>query len=416
MISEIKMIELDIDFVRSQFPAFSEPSLESFAHFENAGGTYACKQVVNAISSFYLKTKVQPYYDFEPSRAAGNQMNDARRRMAEWLNADSEEVHFGPSTSQNTYVIAQALKEYLNPGDEIIVTNQDHEANIGVWRRLQDRGIVIKEWKVDPNQCELGTQRLKALLTKKTRVVTFTHCSNIVGSINPVREWAKIIKDAGAIVIVDGVSYAGHGLPDMKNLGVDIYFFSLYKVYGPHIGVMFIRNSVNELLPNQGHFFNEDSPINRFTPAGPDHAQIASINGILDYFETIHTHHYGDEPEDPKVKSERVCALFNSAERTNLEYLLDFFKQKRGVNIIGKKIPANRAPTVSFTVDHEQPVNITRDLAQQNIGIANGNCYAYRLMETLGIPPDEGVNRISFVHYTNTKEINRLINALDEIL
>ena len=130
------MTELDINFVRSQFPAFSEPSLEGFVHFENAGGTYACGQMVDLLHRYYRATKVQPYYGFEPSHSAGQQMDRARGRMAQWLNVATDEVHFGPSTSQNTYVIAQALRQYLKSGDEVIVTNQDHEANIGAWRRL----------------------------------------------------------------------------------------------------------------------------------------------------------------------------------------------------------------------------------------------------------------------------------------
>ena len=282
------MTTLDINFVRSQFPAFSESSLQDFAHFENAGGSYACRQMIDSLHRFYLEAKVQPYYGFEPSHGGGLQMDSARQRMAAWLNVAQDEVHFGPSTSQNTYVVAQALRQHLKPGDEVIVTNQDHEANVGVWRRLEADGVVIREWQVDPESAELDSAELDKLLNEKTRVVAFTHCSNIVGSINPVREWTAKIHAVGAIAVVDGVSYAGHGLPDVEDLGADIYLFSLYKVYGPHLGVMFMRRSVNEQLPNQGHFFNADYPTARFTPAGPDHAQIASVNGVIDYFEAVY--------------------------------------------------------------------------------------------------------------------------------
>jgi len=410
------MPDIDHSFIRNQFPAFSEPSLQGFLHFENAGGSYACGQVIDSLNRYYRETKVQPYYGFDPSHTAGLQMDQARTRMAKWLNVATDEVHFGPSTSQNTYVVAQALRQHLEPGDEIIVTNQDHEANVGVWRKLEAEGLVIREWQVDPETAELDPAGLDNLLNDRTRVVAFTHCSNIVGSVHPVREWTDRIHAAGAIAIVDGVSYAGHGLPDVDELGADIYLFSLYKVYGPHIGVMVMRKSINEQLPNQGHFFNVDYPTSRFTPAGPDHAQIASINGLIDYFETVYSHHFGDDEVLATRKTARVRALFQHTERRNLKPLLAFLSHHRAVHLIGKVTTKHRAPTVSLTVDGRDPADIAAALAEQKIGIGNGNCYAYRLMEALGIPPEKGVVRLSFVHYTKKEEIGRLVDALDGIL
>ena len=410
------MTRLDSHFIRSQFPAFIEPSLAGFAHFENAGGSYACGQVVEALDRYYRVTKVQPYYGFKPSHEAGLQMDSARERMANWLNVDTDEVHFGPSTSQNTYVVAQALRAHLQPGDEIIVTNQDHEANIGAWRRLADAGMVVREWCVNPETAELESADLDALLNERTRVLAFTHCSNIVGSMNPVREWTDRIHAAGALSFVDGVSYAGHGLPDVDALGCDIYLFSLYKVYGPHLGVMVMRKALNEALPSQAHFFNEDHPTDRFTPCGPDHAQIASVNGVIDYFEAVYDHHYGDDGATALQKTSRVRALFQHAERRNLQPLLDFLSRRDGVHLIGKAVTKNRAPTVSFTAEGRDPADIAAALAAQNIGSGNGNCYAYRLMGALGLPPEQGVVRLSFVHYTTAEEIHRLIEVLDRIL
>lgn len=410
------MTKLDVDFVRSQFPAFSEPSLEGFAHFENAGGSFACGQMIDSLHRYYRETKVQPCYGFEPSHGAGEEMARARTRMAGWLNVATDEVHFGPSTSQNTYVVAQALRQLLQAGDEIIVTNQDHEANVGVWRRLEAEGMVIREWQVDPETAELNLADLDGLISDRTRVVAFTHCSNIVGSMHPVREWTDRIRAAGALSIVDGVSYAGHGLPDVEALGADIYLFSLYKVYGPHLGVMTMRKAVNEMLPYQGHFFNEDHPTDRFTPAGPDHAQVASVNGVIDYFEAVYSHHFGDDDAEQARKTSRVRALFQHAERNNLQPLLDFLAHRKSVHLIGKAVTRHRAPTVSFTVEDRDPAEIAAKLAQQNIGIGNGNCYAYRLMGALGIPAEQGVVRTSFVHYTREEEVSRLIGALDGIL
>ena len=410
------MIDLDLSFVRSQFPAFSEASLQGFTHFENAGGSYACGQMIDALHRFYRNTKVQPYYGFGPSHSAGEQMDLARERMARWLNVALGEVHFGPSTSQNTYVVAQALRQHLKAGDEIIVTNQDHEANVGAWRRLESEGMVIREWQINPESAELDPDDLDNLLNEKTRVVAFTHCSNIVGSMHPVREWTDKIHAVGAMAIVDGVSYAPHGLPDVDALGADIYLFSIYKVYGPHLGVMVMRKAINEQLPNQGHFFNAGHPTARFTPAGPDHAQIASVNGVIDYFEAVYSHHFGDEEVAPAKKISRVRALFQHAERKNLQPLLDFLTQRQSVRLIGKAVTQHRAPTVSFTVEGQDPAGIAALLATQKIGIANGNCYAYRIMAALGIPPEKGVARISFVHYTRKEDVSNLMDALDKIL
>lgn len=235
------MPTLDLPFIRSHFPAFAEPSLEGQAFFDNAGGSYACQEVIDRLNRFYRQNKMQPYGVHPASRRGGEEMDRAHREMASYLNVAPEEVHLGPSTSQNLYVLAEAFANRLEAGDELIVTNQDHEANNGVWRRLTKRGIVIKEWQVNATTGSLDTAALVELLTPRTKVVAFTHCSNILGEINPVREICEIVHGAGAVAVVDGVSYAGHGLPDVAELGADIYLFSLYKTFGPHLGAMVIR-------------------------------------------------------------------------------------------------------------------------------------------------------------------------------
>ena len=191
---------LDLDFVRAQFPAFAQPSLQGQAFFENAGGSYPCGQVIDRLTRFYIERKVQPYASFTASQLAGQEMDEARRRLAAMLNVETEELSFGPSTTQNTYVLAQAFAQMLRPGDAIVVTNQDHEANSGPWRRLADRGVEIREWKLDPETGHLDVAKLKALLDDKVKLVCFPHCSNIVAEINPVAEIAALAHDAGAYV------------------------------------------------------------------------------------------------------------------------------------------------------------------------------------------------------------------------
>jgi len=409
------MSELDLEFIRGQFPAFGEPSLQGFAHFENAGGSYACRQTIDWLDRFYRQTKVQPYYDFPASRSGGEQMDTAKQRLAAWLNVGGDELHFGPSTSQNTYVVAQALRQELKPGEEVIVTNQDHEANIGAWSRLEDEGIVVREWKIDPETAELHPMDLEALLSSRTRVVAFTHCSNVVGSINPVREITDLIHEAGAWAIVDGVSLCPHGMPDIASLGADIYLFSLYKVYGPHLGAMFMSKGLNAELPYQGHFFNASKPDARFMPAGPDHAQIASVNGVMDYMEAVYRHHHDD---DAPVEQQAavVRELFRDAETALLQPLLDFLSEHKKVNLIGKTRATGRAPTVAFTVDGHSSTELGAKLADHKLGVGVGHFYAYRLVEALEVDTDDGVIRTSFVHYTSPEEVDRLISALDKLL
>ena len=409
------MTGLDIEFVRSCFPAFDEPSLARVAHFENAGGSYACGPVIERLNRFYRETKFQPYHVFEPSQKAGQQMDQARERLAAWMNAKTEEISFGPSTSQNTYVLSQAFRQYLEPGDEVVVTNQDHEANIGAWCRLADSGMVIREWRVDSRTGELSIEGLKALLNERTRVVAFTHCSNVVASINPVREWVELIHAAGAKALVDGVSFAPHGLADMQQLGVDAYFYSLYKVYGPHLGVMYLRPELNQALPNQGHYFNVDKPTYRFTPAGPDHAQIAAVNGVMDYLESVYAHHF-DATAAAHEKARAVNGLFRDHEASLLQPLLDFLDQHPRVRLIGRRDSRQRASTVAFTSSKLSSAEIGQHLADQGFGVGVGDFYARRLVEALGIDPANGTVRLSFVHYTKPAEVQALLAALAAIL
>ncbi|MEE8496572.1 MAG: aminotransferase class V-fold PLP-dependent enzyme [Xanthomonadales bacterium] len=409
------MADLDLDFIRSNFPAFSEPSLEGWGFFENAGGSYACGQTIDWLNRYYRQTKVQPHYDFPASAKGGEQMDTAKQRLAAWLNVDAEEVHFGPSTSHNTYVLAQALRQELKPGDEVVVTNQDHEANVGVWRRLEDNGIVVREWKVEPDTAELILPDLEALLNGRTRAVAFTHCSNLVASINPVREITDMVHEAGALAIVDGVSFCPHGLPDVRALGADIYLLSLYKVYGPHLGVMVMAKELNRDLPYQGHFFNAGIPAARFTPAGPDHAQIASVNGVLDYMEAVYQHHHGEDA--PEVhKAAAVMNLFRRQESKLLQPLLDFLCGHPKVHLIGRKNAQGRAPTIAFTADGHRSSELASQLSGFKLGVGVGHFYAYRLIEALGIDTEDGALRTSFVHYTSADEVARLITALDILL
>ncbi len=404
---------LDINFVRDQFPAFNQPGLADAAFFENAGGSFTCKQVIDRLTRFYTQRKVQPYALYEASRKGGEEMDEARSRLAAMLGVETDELSFGPSTTANTFVLANAVRKWLPKGSAIIVTNQDHEANSGPWRRLAEDGVEVREWQVDPETGHLDPEGLTALLDEKVRFVAFPHCSNVVGEINDVARITSIIRAAGAYSCVDGVSYAPHGLPDVGALGADFYLFSAYKTYGPHQGVMVTRRKAGFDLPNQGHYFNGETLYARFTPAGPDHAQVAASAGIADFIDDLAAHH-GIGGAAP-ARASGVHDLMRAHEAVLLQPLLDYLGDKNSLRLLGPRDAAKRAPTVA--VETKAPGReVARELIKHGIMADGGDFYAVRPLEAMGVDTGKGVLRVSFVHYTSKAEVDRLISALDQVL
>lgn len=400
---------LDLPFVRTLFPAFSEPSLRDQVFLENAGGSYACMQVIERLSTYYQRLKVQPHAPYPASYEAGEWMDASYPALARYLNVSPDEVFFGPSTSQNTYVLAQAFAQLLRPGDEIIVTNQDHEANSGVWRRLSAQGITIKEWGVDPGSGALAPEDLDALITPRTRLLCFPHASNIVAAVNPVAQITARAHEAGIITVADGVSYAPHGLPDVAATGADIYLFSMYKTFGPHQGLMVVRKAVQEQLGNQGHYFNAGQPRKRLVPAGPDHAQVAAARGVAEYFDVLDAHHGG---EDDASRPQRIRDLLRQTEKSLTQALLDLLRQRSDLRLLGPTDAAQRAATVAFVPHRREPLAIAQGLAADGIMAGAGNFYSVRLLEAMGIDPQRGVVRLSMSHYTSADDIQRASAAL----
>ncbi|NEZ58486.1 aminotransferase class V-fold PLP-dependent enzyme [Leptolyngbyaceae cyanobacterium CCMR0082] len=397
--------------MRSQFPAFAEPSLDGWGFFENAGGSYTCRQVISHLNDYYTQTKVQPYYNYPAAQKAGAAMDEAYRQLAAYLNVSEDDVHFGPSTTQNLYVLAHAFREIWHEGDEIILSNQDHEANAGFWRRLEKTGIVIKEWRIAPETGRLNPDHLDTLLSDRTRLLAFPHCSNVIGHTNPVAEIVSKVKTADICVVVDGVAHAPHGLPDIRALGVDIYLFSLYKTWGPHLGLMTIKKEIMDKLPNQGHSFNAHSARKKMLPAGPDHAQIAAAVGVAQYLDTVYEHHFS-EAVNHAEKGRQLKKLFQEHEKSLLKPLLEWLRQRDDISIIGPDDPALRAPTVSVVPKKKSIDEICAVLAEKKLMVGQGNFYSMRPLAEMNIPVDTGVLRLSFLHYTIEDEISQLINGL----
>ncbi len=416
------MPPLDLAFLRAQFPAFAHPETGQWVMSENAGGSYAAKPVIDQLHHFMVATKVQPYWSFAASAEAGANMDRSTALWTSALNAEPEEVMFGPSTSINTYVLANALRAELKLGDEIIVTNQDHEANSGAWRRLADgnSGIVVREFSVDRETGRLDIAKLKGLLNARTKLVFITHCSNIVGEIHDIAAITRDVHAAGARIGVDGVSCAPHLLPDVKALGVDFYYFSLYKTYGPHQGLMYVKRAHLERMANQGHFFNAPHLGKRLTPAGPQHGEIACAGGVIDYLEQAYTHHLGKgEAAAPHLhtRMQSIMDRFHAHECTQANRLLTLLKDK-GARIIGPLTaePHKRAATIAFRPKKGTPQEVVDKLVAQKICCGASHFYAFRVMQALGINPEEGVVRLSLVHYNSEADVTRMLEALDGAL
>ena len=406
---------LDTDFIRSHYPVFSNPDTARWAMFENAGGSYVPGQVIGRLHDFFRFTKVQPYGPFEASIAAGEAMDEGYMAMAGLIDCDPDELTLGPSTTMNFYVLAQAIRPSLEPGDEIVVTNQDHESNIGYWRRLVEFGAVIKEWQIDPETGELSVDELKALISHRTRLVCFTLCSNIVGTMNDVKAICDIAHEAGALAVGDGVSFAPHQVLDVHTSGLDLYLFSTYKTFGTHVGVMWGREAVLDTLEPQGHYFNRDLPRNKFNPAGPLHGEIAALAGIGEYIETVYDHHFTDAESVFHAKANRVFVLFAEYETVQANRILGSLQIVPGARIIGKDHAAvgMRAATIAFTIDGIRSSDAVRRLVKKDIAVRNGHFYAVRCLEALGInDTTEGIIRISLVHYNSEDEVSRLVEAL----
>ena len=411
-------MNLDIDFIRAQYPVFTNPDTARWAMFENAGGSYVPRQVTDRLHDFFQFTKVQPYGLFASSIKAGEAMDAGYQAMAGLLNCDPDELTLGPSTTMNFYVLAQAIRPLLNPGDEIIVTNQDHEANIGCWRRLAEFGAVIKEWRIDPETGELAIEDLKSLVSNRTRLVCFTLCSNIVGTMHDFKAIGDIAHDAGALAIGDGVSFAPHRVLDVNTSGLDLYLFSTYKTFGTHVGVMWGKQSVLDTLEPQGHYFNRDLPHYKFNPAGPLHAEIAALVGIEEYIDAVYDHHFKDVAPGFHARAARVFALFSEHETIQANRVLEAISAIPGARIMGQDQAGagSRAATIAFTLDGMRSSDAVKHFVEKHLAVRNGHFYALRCLEALGIQDtEEGIIRISLVHYNTSREVDRLVEGMKEL-
>ncbi|KAF8961498.1 pyridoxal phosphate-dependent transferase [Flammula alnicola] len=397
------MSVLNVEQARSHFPP-SPP---------------AAKEVVDRISDYLLNTNVQLGADYSISvQSTQRVLVDGPREAAKLFNAQSpDEIVFGSSSTLNLENLARALESGIQSGDEFIVTGE-HEANAGPWKKLAARkGAIVKLWKPSPTVPENPYS---------TRIVAFTACSNILGSIVPVKEVVKAVraeakaKGAKKVEIsVDCVAYAPHRFVDVQDWDVDFCVFSFYKVYGPHISGLYVRSSVleNSVTPIVHHFLKVDKVAYKLQPGGPGYEIVYGSTGVIPYLLSL------TPKNDLRASFDAIAAHEQTLIKPLISFLIDPVQRERGVRIVGEEtVNLDRVPTISFVVVGQRPLK-SRAIVdffdkKGGIGIRYGHFYAYTLVDELTpkIDTDDGVVRISLVHYNTVEEVHKIIAILKEVL
>ncbi len=406
---------MDINFVRSKFPALKK----DFIFMDNAGGSQVLESVINNIQDYLINNNVQLGASYEVSKTAGKKLEFATHQLSKLINAERpEEVIVGPSSTMLLRILSICLSRRWQPGDEVIVTNSDHEANVSCWTDLQEKGIVIKIWNVNRETLEFDLKDLHKLLSKKTKLLAMVHASNILGTINPITEIAKIVHDADALICVDGVAYAPHRLLDMQKLGVDFYVFSTYKVYGPHLSIMYGKYELLKKMDGINHYFIDEIPY-KFQPGNFNFELTYSLLGLTQYLVDLHDYHFpGGIDTDDQLKFKKSFDLIADYEEELSVLLIDYLKANEKIKIIGKQTSDKfqRVPTISFVHDTLKSSEIVKKVDAFRIGIRFGDFYAKKLIHDLGLIEKDGVVRVSLVHYNTIEEVNKLIKIFEEIL
>ncbi len=396
--------------VRAWFPALQS----GFAYLENAGGSQVPVCVAEAIARHMVTEYVQLGAGYPQADAATSMVNEAHRFMAEFVNAgDAGHIVIGPSTTALINLIAGAYGDIWTEGDEIVIAQANHEANAGAWERLQRRGAKIKIWLIDRETflCELNS--LEELLTERTRLVALPHVSNLVGMVQDVKAVCQMAHQVGAKVCADGVAYAPHRAIDVRELGVDWYVFSSYKVFGPHLAVLYgKRKSFEELTgPNHG-FIPKDALPSKWELGGVSHEACAGLLALKPYLEFLASEPYGGHSTVQKAYE-----TIHSLEAPLEAALRDGLRALPGVRLIGPQEASDDSEgTVSFLHDSVPADQIAAAVNRRGIGIRSGHMYAVRLLQGLGIPEEPGVVRVSLVHYNTMEEIERVLEAVESVL
>lgn len=400
---------------RQRFPSVSRPGGPVF--FDNPGGTQAPQEVVDAMVAYLLHSNSNVHGAFRTSERTDETVREAHAAMADMLGAARpEEVAFGPNMTTLTFSLSRALGRELAPGDEILLTEMDHDANIAPWLLLaQDRGLTVRWAALNADDCTLDVESFKQGLTNRTRIAAFTYASNAVGTINDVRLLTRLAHDAGALVFIDAVQYAPHGPIDVREIGCDFLACSPYKFFGPHAGVMYMRYDHSERLTAYKVRPADASPPHKWETGAQNHEAMAGATAAVEYLASLAPAGTGDSRRERVVAGLTAVREYErELSRQMLEGLCDLPVRLYGIGDLDRL--EWRVPTFAITVEGFAPRELAAELGRRGFNLWDGNYYALALMEKLGLEERGGALRIGLAHYNTPEEIERFLAELRDVL
>src|SRR6202790_2022631 len=409
---------LDSAWVRAQFPSLKlQVNGQAAAFLDGPAGTQVPRQVMDAIQNYFFAGNANTCGAFATSRANDAVIAGARGAMADFFHCDKDEVVFGQNMTTISFALSRAIGRELKPGDEIVVTTLDHDANVAPWRALEEKGVVIRQVEIKEQDCTLDLEDLKRKLSSKTKLVAVGYASNAVGTINPVAEVTKLAHAAGALMFVDAVHYAPHGPIDVRALDCDFLACSPYKFFGAHMGTLYGKRE--HLLRFQPYKVRPaaDSLPDRWETGTQLHELIAGIAAAVEYVAEL------GRRSDPGVNDRRAALLAayratQQHELALLSHLVPGLLAIPGLQFFGITDPKRfheRCSTVSVRLANHKAAEVAAFLGERGIFTWDGNYYALNLTERLGVEQTGGLLRIGLVHYNTAEDVDRLLSALREI-
>jgi len=421
--AQTEITALDIARVRSQFPALSQTVAgQPAVFFDGPGGTQVPQRVIDAITDYLKNSNANTHGAYATSRRTDAVVADARAAMADFFGCDSDEVVFGPNMTTLTFAISRSIGRKLGPGDEILLTHLDHDANVSPWRELEERGVTIRFAEINfgetgEDDCTLNMVDLAQQISSRTRVVAVGYASNAVGTINDVKEIVRLAHERGALAYIDAVHYAPHGPIDVRALDCDFLVCSSYKFFGPHMGILYGKREHLQRLQPYKVRANTNAIPNRWEWGTLNHECIAGITACVDYLADL------GRQVDPLAATRRTALLaaYGAIQQhehglagTLISGLLAIPGLKfYGIRDVGKL--DRRCPTVAVRIAGHTPLELATKLGDRGFFTWDGNYYALNLSERLDVEKDGGFLRIGLAHYNTAEEVQRFLNALREI-
>jgi cysteine desulfurase family protein (TIGR01976 family) len=407
--------------LRAEFPALQQTQGgRPLVFFDGPGGTQVHGSVIEAMTRYLTEANSNAHGPFLFSRRTDETVSAARQALADLLNAPRPaEIVFGPNMTTLTFKLSRSIGRTLAPGDEIIVTNLDHDANVAPWVALQEQGVVVRKLDFDPSDCTLDMDELERLINPRTKLVALGYASNAVGTLNDVRRAVELAHAAGAWAYVDAVHYAPHGLIDVQALGCDFLVCSTYKFFGPHLGALYGRYDLLDTLPAYKVRPAGDAPPDKFETGTQSFEALAGATAAVNYLASV-GRRWGDvaSPGGRRQELAAGMAAIRAYERELCEKLLAGLEQISDLRVYGITDPARfdwRVPTVSFTLGDLPASEVSERLNQANIFAWPGNFYALAVTERLGLEERGGLLRVGLAHYNTAEEVDLLLGALEDM-